>query len=118
MDITNENKIGNQIRMMRNQLCMTRKTLAQEAHVSQNTIYRWENGLAIPSYGHWIILCHIFHLPVHNPVEIQEFPNPVPDKEFQTILLKQLDLCPDCRRKVQKALQQWYTLKDKKFKNN
>ena len=104
-----DSKRGKRIRLLRMQAGLTQADLARELKVSVNTVSGWEAGKR-PSVKHWHRLCLFFHIPCD---VIGETTSVLTDPHrFQLSFLKQLELCPHCRQKVEEAIDLYYEEKD------
>ena len=96
---------GRLIRVARMRKGMTQAEAASELGVSVNTLIGWEKGKR-PSVKHWHLICQYFQIPCEALDE--ELSAAARAETIQVSVLKQLELCKDCERKVAEAISQYY----------
>lgn len=55
-------KIGEQLQKQRKAHEMSQDTLAKELHISRQSVSKWENGAALPSFGNVIAISELFDI--------------------------------------------------------
>ncbi len=100
---------GKRICFLRKRRGLTQADIARELKVSVNTVSGWEAGKRI-SVKHRHGLCLLLHIPCE---VIGEEPSLFTDpRNFQINILRQLELCPRCQRKVEEAINLYYEVND------
>lgn len=64
-----QKNIGSVIRERRELLGMTREQIAEKTGINPQTIYKIENGHALPRLGTFISLCYVLGLKIEDFVE-------------------------------------------------
>ena len=93
---------GEKIRMIREELGLNQADLAKMAGVSVNTVSGWETGGHEPSNHHWRTISQLFNLQGET------------SEDFQMACVEHLDLCPDCKEKVRRAILRWNRIRNRK----
>ena len=96
---------GKRIRMFRELLGLTQEDLAKRLNVSLNTVCGWEKGKGI-TVKHKYSLYQVLHISLEmldgNPSDL------INARDLQMTYLRRLDLCPDCQRKIEEAIELYY----------
>ena len=94
---------GQQIRVIRKQLCLTQDEFSSILGVTRNAESDWENDRYEPNDAHWRIIKALPDL----RFEAKE--------DLQLAFLKILPLCPACQKKQEDYIHKLYTMLRKKL---